>query len=615
MSESKSIKINYVIDTPGMIEAKVISPNCTSTPLKPFGNADCGAPPRKLINPFDSGYNSILQESKTSPIDVIDDIENEYSTCEEQASKKPSLFESILNSRNSSISLEQLVEKVNWKKEQKAEKEFGYRARPRSYSTSELTSKRKKSTSVIPGSTSGFSTSSIYSNLSFSSSNDSKSSVFGTPGFDGQSPTLDQVLCMGTNNYQLRCDRSYSDGDYDLSELISSLQLLGSGSGVDKFPRTPSPDEDSYRRTPESLFGLEAFHSFRGRNEGGRVKPKLECISENVPDPCCVTPEEYYTTGTSPLPQAPMMTIPFQVGIGSGPPIPPSSFQPPHFESLASSTWSGLLPQKQYSNPVYSCKIFLGGVPWDVTEVGLVQAFSQFGPIRIEWPGKESSPSPPKGYVYIVFDHERFVANLLSQCSQSNGAYYFKISSRRMRSKEVQIIPWVLDDSNFIKHPNQKLDAQKTVFVGALHGMLNAEILAKIFNDLFGGVVYAGIDTDKHKYPIGSGRVTFSSTKSYMKAVSAAFVEIKCQQFIKKVQVDPYLEDALCSMCLLKQGPYFCRELICFKYFCRYCWESVHCQEMMKHHKPLMRNTRTGGGPATRPTISLTQAINNVENI
>ena len=67
-----------------------------------------------------------------------------------------------------------------------------------------------------------------------------------------------------------------------------------------------------------------------------------------------------------------MITIPFQVGIGSGPPIPPS-YQLPQFESPASSTWSGLLPQKHYSNPVYSCKIFLGGVPWDVTEVGLVQ--------------------------------------------------------------------------------------------------------------------------------------------------------------------------------------------------------------------------------------------------
>ena len=71
-----------------------------------------------------------------------------------------------------------------------------------------------------------------------------------------------------------------------------------------------------------------------------------------------------------------------------------------------------------------------------------------------------------------------------------------------------------------------------------------------------------GIDTDKHKYPIGSGRVTFSSSRSYMKAVAASFVEIKCPQFNKRVQVDPYLEDALCSSCLLKQGPYFCRFVV-----------------------------------------------------
>ena len=55
-----------------------------------------------------------------------------------------------------------------------------------------------------------------------------------------------------------------------------------------------------------------------------------------------------------------------------------------------------------------------------------------------------------------------------------------------MRSKEVQVIPWVLADSNYVRCPSQRLDPQKTVFVGALHGMLNAEGLAHICNDLFG---------------------------------------------------------------------------------------------------------------------------------
>lgn len=33
--------------------------------------------------------------------------------------------------------------------------------------------------------------------------------------------------------------------------------------------------------------------------------------------------------------------------------------------------------------------------------------------------------------------------------------------------------------------------------------MITAEVLCNVLNDLFGGVVYAGIDTDKYKYPIG----------------------------------------------------------------------------------------------------------------
>ncbi|XP_042212495.1 cytoplasmic polyadenylation element-binding protein 1-like [Homarus americanus] len=261
----------------------------------------------------------------------------------------------------------------------------------------------------------------------------------------------------------------------------------------------------------------------------------------------------------------------------------------------ATCTWSGQLPTRIHKNPIYSCKVFLGGVPWDVTESALKQTFLHYGNIQVEWPGKENSANPPRGYVYILFEFERQVKTLLGACSQDigiGGNYYYKVSSRRIRQKEVQIIPWVISDSNYVRCPSYQLDPAKTVFVGALHGMLSAEGLANIMNDLFGGVVYSGIDTDKHKYPIGSGRVTFNNVQSYRKAVRAAFIEIKTPKFTKKVQVDPYLADSLCQLCGMQQGPYFCRDENCFKYFCRSCWQLTHPMDVHGGHKPIMRNSK-----------------------
>ena len=95
------------------------------------------------------------------------------------------------------------------------------------------------------------------------------------------------------------------------------------------------------------------------------------------------------------------------------------------------------------TDPLFSplvCQVFLGGVPWDITESALAFAFRPFGPIRVEWPGKDSSGNPPKGYVYVLFESEKHVKAMLEACTYdlgNTGNCYFKISSRRMRSKEV----------------------------------------------------------------------------------------------------------------------------------------------------------------------------------
>jgi hypothetical protein len=61
-----------------------------------------------------------------------------------------------------------------------------------------------------------------------------------------------------------------------------------------------------------------------------------------------------------------------------------------------------------------------------------------------------------------------------------------------------------------------------------------------IMDRLYGGVCYAGIDTDPElKYPKGAGRVAFSNQQSYIAAISARFVQLQHGEIDKRVSEGP----------------------------------------------------------------------------
>jgi cytoplasmic polyadenylation element-binding protein len=267
--------------------------------------------------------------------------------------------------------------------------------------------------------------------------------------------------------------------------------------------------------------------------------------------------------------------------------------------------------------PLLSQKVFIGGVPRFATETDIHANFDRFGVFEIQWPklhGGHKEQHRENGFFHIVFHNAKSVCALLDSCSRhtNNSAcadYFIHFETATGSRKTVEVIPWNIGDNNYALRPPQQLDSKKTIFVGNLHGTMTARYLWRLMEDLFGGAVYAGVDIDKYKYPIGSGRVTFYNSSSFLHAVSTAFVDVRTPRFLKRLQIEPHLQYRFCSLCKTAAGDLFCRNFACFDYFCQRCWQKIHIGSMASH-KAVTRHSKSSQ-PVFHPIQqqSISQAI------
>lgn len=243
----------------------------------------------------------------------------------------------------------------------------------------------------------------------------------------------------------------------------------------------------------------------------------------------------------------------------------------------------------------HSVKVFLGGVPWDMNNDDMLEAFRQFGVIAVQRPGKEvrasraSKDLSKAGYLYLIFDESKSIHRLINVCKisfdEEGSKYIYSLQSKRSRKvKDVQVIPWDKEDSSYFRsgfprnHSGGPLetaiDESRMIFLGALHGMMNAKSVFEALEEMYGPTDYVILETDRYDYPMGFGRAQLSTQDCYLRALSSRFMQVISKRFKKTIQIDPYLQDHKCDHCQFENGPVYCYE--CKQYFCRNCWTVWH---------------------------------------
>ncbi|CAF3424802.1 unnamed protein product [Rotaria socialis] len=273
--------------------------------------------------------------------------------------------------------------------------------------------------------------------------------------------------------------------------------------------------------------------------------------------------------------------------------------------------WRGHLPivTESYQTPTnFSQKVFLGGVPAELNEAELLLVLRKFGKCNIKWPKNDGVKSNKPSFCHVVYRESRSVSELLKHCTRQQRStvdYFLHIhmlpsstdfSIRTTRFKPIQVVPWNMKDNVYaVQQKNASnteipyKDWSRTIFVSPLHGKMTAFSLGSIMSNVFGAVSITQINTDKYGYPTGTGTILFCDSHSYMRAVAAGAIDIKCDCFHKLLDIDPFLrENEPCAFCP-SIADAFCRNFHCLRSYCKQCWVQKHGPKPLADHQPATR--------------------------
>lgn len=246
----------------------------------------------------------------------------------------------------------------------------------------------------------------------------------------------------------------------------------------------------------------------------------------------------------------------------------------------------------------FSLKIFLGGIPANLTTNILQLNFAKFGKNQIDWPKKSPiQDRPPNGYAFVVFDNEESILQMLRFCHQSNNRIFYPVYTLNGLMNPVEVKIWEMKNTVYATLIDWRKFRRFSVFVGGIPRTCTAAMLTCAIEEVIGPVAYCTIELDPHHfYPKGAACVVFTAKESYIKAIAAHEVVLGFGTFERKVEFKAFLASNMpCEKCGMTNGTRYCQEMICLAYYCMNCWKLIHnARPSMSGHAPSKRHVKGG---------------------